>query len=48
MLSDIEISQKNEMKPITDIAATINLKAADLELYGDYKAKVKYNYPRHT
>ncbi|MCH5150643.1 MAG: formate--tetrahydrofolate ligase [Spirochaetales bacterium] len=43
MLSDIEISQKNEMKPITEIAASINLQAADLELYGDYKAKVKYS-----
>ena len=43
MLSDIEISQKNEMKPITEVAASINLKAADLELYGDYKAKVKYS-----
>ena len=44
MLSDIEISQKNEMKPITEVAASINLKAADLELYGDYKAKVN---PEH-
>ena len=43
MLSDIEISQKNEMKPITEIAASVNLQAADLELYGDYKAKVKYS-----
>lgn len=43
MLSDIEISQKNEMKPITEIAASIKLQAADLELYGDYKAKVKYS-----
>ena len=43
MLSDIEISQKNEMKPITEIAASVNLQATDLELYGDYKAKVKYS-----
>ncbi|MCR6691879.1 MAG: formate--tetrahydrofolate ligase, partial [archaeon YNP-LCB-003-016] len=32
---------KTSLKPITEIAAKIGLKREDLELYGDYKAKVK-------
>jgi len=39
--SDIEIAQAAEMKPITDIAEKIGLTQDDLELYGDYKAKIK-------
>ena len=41
MRSDIEIAQAAEMKPITDIAEKIGLTQDDLELYGDYKAKIK-------
>jgi formate--tetrahydrofolate ligase len=42
MKSDIEIAQSSKMKKITDIAASIGLQPDDLELYGDYKAKLKY------
>ena len=39
-LSDIEIANSVEMKPITEVAATIGLKDEDLTLYGNYKAKL--------
>lgn len=42
-LSDIEIAQQVEMKNITEIAATLGIAATDLELYGNYKAKIKPN-----
>lgn len=41
--SDIEIAQSTEMKPIEEIAANIGISKADLELYGNYKAKINYN-----
>ena len=41
MLSDLDIAQAAELKPIEGIAATLGVERADLELYGDYKAKVK-------
>ncbi|MBR6566367.1 MAG: formate--tetrahydrofolate ligase [Spirochaetaceae bacterium] len=40
MLSDIEIAQKNTMKPIQEIAASLGLSANDFDLYGNYKAKL--------
>ena len=40
MLTDIEIAQGCQMKPITEVAAAAGLDAADLELYGNYKAKL--------
>ena len=40
MLSDLEIAQKAEIKPIVEIAKKLNLSEDDLELYGKYKAKV--------
>ena len=40
MLSDIEIAQGCQMRPITEIAAAAGLDAEDLELYGKYKAKL--------
>lgn len=40
MLTDIEIAQGCQMKPITEIAAAAGLDAEDLELYGKYKAKL--------
>jgi formate--tetrahydrofolate ligase len=43
MLSDLEIAQKTEMLPITEIAASIGIKEEELELYGKYKAKVRTN-----
>lgn len=41
MLTDIEIAQNSKMKPITQIAASIGIDADSLELYGNYKAKVR-------
>ena len=40
MLSDIEIAQGCQMRPITEVAAAAGLDADDLELYGKYKAKL--------
>ncbi len=40
MLSDIEIAQRAEMKPIGEIAASIGISPEELEAYGLYKAKV--------
>ncbi len=41
-LTDIEIAQQCEMKPITEIAKTANIDDKYLEQYGRYKAKVDY------
>ncbi len=41
-LSDIEIAQACEMKPITEIAETAGVDEEYLELYGKYKAKIDY------
>lgn len=38
--SDLEIAQAAKLKPITEIAKEIGLKPEELELYGQYKAKV--------
>ena len=40
MLSDIEIAQAHEMKPIADIAARVGLGEDEILQYGHYKAKV--------
>ena len=40
MLSDIEIAQKAEMKPIQEIAEKDGIRPEELEQYGPYKAKV--------
>ena len=40
MLSDIEIAQKAEMKPIQEIAEKVGIRPEELEQYGPYKAKV--------
>ncbi|MBQ3801445.1 MAG: formate--tetrahydrofolate ligase [Treponema sp.] len=42
MLTDIEIAQKCEMLPVTDIAGKIGIKDDDLDLYGKYKAKLSF------
>ena len=39
--SDIDIAQAAELKPITLIAEELGLLPEELELYGDYKAKVR-------
>lgn len=41
MPTDIEIAQNASLKPIEDIAAGLGINRHDLELYGDYKAKIK-------
>ena len=40
--SDIEIAQETEMMPIEDVAAKLGLTRNDIELYGNYKAKIDY------
>lgn len=42
MLTDIEIAQKAEMKPIGEIARQLDVTEDELELYGKYKAKITY------
>ena len=46
MLTDIEIAQATEPKPIGEIAAIAGVDEKYLELYGNYKAKVDYNLLR--
>ncbi len=41
MKTDLEIAHSIKIKPILDIARNLGLKEDELELYGDYKAKVK-------
>ncbi len=43
MKTDIEIAQAAEQKKIIDIAKKIGLQDSDLDLYGNYKAKVKFS-----
>lgn len=40
MLSDIQIAQQAELRPISEIAEELGLGPDDIELYGKYKAKV--------
>ena len=40
MMTDLEIAQSVQMRPITEIAATAGIDEAYLEQYGRYKAKV--------
>ena len=40
MLTDIEIAQSAKMLPIADVAARLGIRAEELELYGNYKAKI--------
>ncbi len=40
MLSDMEIAQKAKIKKIATVAKKLGLGASDLELYGNYKAKI--------
>lgn len=41
MLSDLDIAQQASMRKIEDVAAEADIERDELELYGDYKAKVK-------
>ena len=38
--SDLEIAQKAKLKPIREVAAQLGIREDELELYGNYKAKV--------
>lgn len=40
MKTDIEIAQEAELKPISEVAAKLDIDFDDLELYGRYKAKL--------
>jgi formate--tetrahydrofolate ligase len=40
MKSDLEIAQAHKMRPIADVAAEIGIEPDELELYGNYKAKI--------
>ncbi len=39
--SDIDIAQEAELKPITQVADEVGLDSSELELYGNFKAKVR-------
>ncbi len=43
MMTDIEIAQSVQMKPITEIAKTAGIDDKYLEQYGRYKAKIDYS-----
>lgn len=40
MKTDVQIAQEASMKPITEIAADLDISEDELELYGKYKAKI--------
>ena len=40
MLSNLEIARKTKPYPITRVAKSIGIKETELELYGNYKAKI--------
>ena len=40
MLNDIEIAQQAETKNIKEVAAKLDIKEDDIEMYGKYKAKL--------
>lgn len=44
MLTDIEIAQKAQLKPITEIAKSVGIPEDSLECYGKYKAKISFDY----
>lgn len=44
MKTDIEIAQEAVLKPITEVAAKLDIAAEELELYGKYKAKISDEY----
>ena len=46
-MTDIEIADQAEMKPIKEIAAQIGLGEDDIEQYGKYKAKISLPVKAH-
>ncbi len=41
MKSDLEIAQEAPLKPIREVAESIGIRADEVELYGDHKAKIR-------
>ena len=41
MLSDLQIAQQAKLQPIVEVAAQAGILREELELHGDYMAKVK-------
>lgn len=46
MKTDIQIAQEASLKPIKEIAREIGLDENEIELYGNYKAKVTLDVPK--
>lgn len=46
MKSDIEIAKTIPLRPIEQIGEILGIPAADLELYGKYKAKIPLSYSK--
>ena len=44
VLSDIEIAQAANIRPISEIAAQVGIGEEDLEMYGHYKAKISHTF----
>ena len=44
MKTDIEIAQTTVIKPITEIASSLGINEAEIELYGRYKAKITEDF----
>ena len=44
MKTDIQIAQEAVLKPITEVAKTLDMSMDELELYGKYKAKISDQY----
>lgn len=42
MLTDLQIAQNSEMTKISEIAKKLNLSIDEIEMYGNYKAKISY------
>lgn len=43
MASDLQIARQTTLKPIVDVAAQVDIKPDDLELFGPHKAKISFD-----
>ena len=48
MKTDIEIAHEAKMLPISDIASKLGIEDSELELYGNYKAKINDSFLKRT
>jgi formate--tetrahydrofolate ligase len=48
MKTDLQIAQASKMKPINEIAKSLGLTSDDIELYGNYKAKINLDAAHHN